>query len=64
MTQGKQEKLESKIVSRKKKSLSEVKILRGIIQGHELSTFLFVLVEILLNNILRKLIVGYNLIRS
>ena len=46
------------------KSSTEVKIQRGIFQGHALSPLLFVIEMIPLNHILRKCIGGYKLHKS
>ena len=46
------------------KSLTDVKIQRGIFQEDALSRLLFVIAMKLLNNILRKCTVGYKLHRS
>ena len=46
------------------KSLSEVKILRGIFEGDALSPLLFVITMMLLNHILKKGTAGYKLSKS
>ena len=47
-----------------KKSLSEVKIQRGIFQGDALSLLLFVISMMPLNHIFRKCTAGYKLSKS
>ena len=46
------------------KSLTEMKIQRGIFQGHVLSPLLFVITMMLVNHIVRKCTSGYKLHKS
>ena len=46
------------------KSLTEVKIQRGIFQGDAISTLLFIIAMMPLNHIVRKCTAGYRLSRS
>ena len=49
---------------KKRRSLAEAKVQRGIFQGDALSTLLFIITMMPLNHILRKCTAGYKLSKS